>query len=180
MASKNYTVKYRRKLIGKTDYKNRLLLLKSNKIRLVIRKSSNNMNVQFVNFDKIGDKIVVSANSKELEKKYGWKLNKGNIPAAYLTGYLCGIKAKHKNIKEAIVDLGLQNTGERIYATLKGVLDAGINIPHSKEIIPKDDRIYGVHITNYIKNANKNQFSKVKPENIKVIMEEIKNKINKN
>ncbi|MBU0930167.1 MAG: 50S ribosomal protein L18 [Nanoarchaeota archaeon] len=179
MATKNYTVKYRRKLNGKTDYRNRLLLLKSMKTRLVIRKSLNNIHVQFVSFDKSGDKIVAAANSKELEKKYGWKFSTGNVPAAYLTGYLCGIKAKHKNIKDAIVDLGLQNTGERLYAVLKGVLDAGINVPHSNEIIPKDDRIYGIHITNFVKSAPKNQFSKNKPENIKTVIEDIKNKINR-
>ncbi|MBS3155434.1 50S ribosomal protein L18 [Candidatus Woesearchaeota archaeon] len=177
MASKNYTVSYARKTKGKTDYKNRLLLLKSGKIRAVVRKSSNNINVQFVNQDSKGDKILASANSYELFKKYNWKFNRKNIPAAYLTGYLCGIRAKKKNIKEAILDLGLQKRGQRLYAALKGVLDAGISVPHSKEILPDDNRIYGNHIMEYAKKAKDNQFSKQKPENIKNLMEDVKNKI---
>lgn len=179
MATKRYTVGYSRKTEGKTDYKNRLLVLKSKKTRLVIRKSLNNINVQFVAFDKKGDRIIVSANSYELSKKYNWKLNKGNIPSAYLTGYLCGIRAKTKNIKEAILDLGLQARGERLFAALKGVLDAGIKVPHSTEILPSDNRIYGIHIQEYTKKANKLQFTKFKPENIKVTMEDVKNKITK-
>ncbi|MDD5651581.1 MAG: 50S ribosomal protein L18 [Candidatus Nanoarchaeia archaeon] len=177
MATKRFTVRYSRKAEGKTDYKNRLLLLKSKKTRLVVRKSLNNINVQFVNFDKKGDKVIVSANSYELKKKYNWKFSTGNIPAAYLTGYLCGIKAKSKNIKEAILDLGLQSKGERLYAALKGVVDAGIKIPHSADILPSDNRIYGTHISEYAKKANKLQFNKVKPENFKTAMEDIKNKI---
>ena len=55
----------------------------------------------------------------------------------------------NKKIEEAILDLGLQTStkGSRIYAALKGVLDAGINIPHSKEILPSEDRIKGKHIS---------------------------------
>lgn len=173
MKGKNYTVKLHRKLEGKTNYKRRLGLLKSRKTRLVIRKSLNNIILQFINFDVSGDKIIMSTNSHEL-KKYKWKFSFGNMPASYLTGYLCGIRAKSKGIKEAVLDLGLQVPGGRLYAALKGVLDAGINIPHSKEIIPDEKRIYGLHISEYAKKAAGNQFSKIKPENIKSSMEDIK------
>jgi len=59
-----------------------------------------------------------------------------------------GKKIKEKKIKEAVLDLGLQkNTkGCRLYAFLKGVVDAGINIPHSPDILPSEDRIKGNHI----------------------------------
>lgn len=173
MKGKNYTVGFHRKIEGKTNYKKRLKILKARKTRLVIRKSLNNINIQFVNFDVGGDKIIASANSHEL-KKYNWKFSFGNIPASYLTGYLSGLKAKSKGIKEAILDLGLQSPSGRLYAALKGVLDAGVSVPHSKEIIPDEKRIFGLHITEYAKKAAGNQFLKMKPENIKNLMEDIK------
>ncbi len=176
MATKKFTVGYARKRKGKTDYNKRLALLKSNKNRLVIRKSLNNINVQFVSLGASGDHVIISANSHEL-KKYNWKFGFGNIPASYLTGYMCGVRAKSKNIKEAILDIGLQTGGERLYAALKGVLDAGVNIPHSNEILPSENRIYGMHIIEFAKNAKGNQFSKIKPDNFKNVMEDIKKKI---
>ena len=128
MGSKNFTVGYGR--TGKTSYKRRLKLLSSKKTRVIVRKSNANIMVQFINFDLKGDKTIIASNSHELSK-LGYKNNRGNIPAAYLTGLLAGKKAKSKDIKEAILDLGLQKKGERLYAALKGVIDSGINIPHS-------------------------------------------------
>lgn len=177
MVNKNFTVGYRRKISGRTNYKSRIALLKSRKTRLVIRKSLNHTIIQFVNPDAKGDKILVSANSHELAKKYNWKFSCGNIPAAYLTGYLCGVRAKSKNVKEAILDLGLQTGGDRLYAALKGVIDAGIIVPHSNEILPDENKIYGQHIIDYAKKAKEKQFSKIKPDNFKNAMEDIKKKI---
>ena len=37
--------------------------------------------------------------------------------------------------------------GSRIYAALKGILDAGLNIPHSDGIFPNEERIKGKHIS---------------------------------
>ena len=176
MATKKFTVRYARKRKGKTNYNKRLALLQSGKTRLVIRKSLNNINVQFIEVGNNGDKVMVSANSHEL-KKYNWKFGFGNIPASYLTGYICGIKAKSKNIKQAILDIGLQSLGGRLCAALKGVLDAGINVPHSNEILPSENRIYGLHIIDFAKNAKEKQFSRIKPDNFKNAMEDIKKKI---
>ncbi|MEM7816816.1 MAG: 50S ribosomal protein L18, partial [Candidatus Aenigmatarchaeota archaeon] len=124
----------------------------------VIRKSLDNISVQFIRYNPNGDQTIASAFSTEL-KKFGWTKT-GNIPAAYLTGLLAGKKAKEKNITEAVLDLGLQAStkGSRIYAALKGVLDAGLSIPHSKEILPSDERIRGEHISKEITN----QFEEVK------------------
>lgn len=177
MANKKFTVGYARKINGKTDYKKRMALLKSGKTRLVVRKSLNNIIIQFIELDAKGDRVLVSANSYELAKKYNWKFSCGNIPAAYLTGYLCGVRAKSKSIKEAILDLGLQSGGDRVYAALKGVLDAGVNIPHSNEILPDESKIYGLHIIEYAKKAKGKQFSKIKPDNFKNVMEDIKKRI---
>jgi len=158
---KSYLMSFKRRRKKKTNYKKRLALLKSRKTRLVIRKSISNISVQFINFKPKNDETIASANSTEL-KKLGWNKT-GNVPAAYLTGLLAGKKAKDKKIEEAILDLGLQTStkGSRIYAALKGVLDSGIKIPHSEEILPKEDRIKGKHIS----------------EELEKQFEEIKNKI---
>ena len=136
----------------------RLALLKSKKTRVVVRKSLSNIMIQFVNYEPAGDKTLVTASSMEL-KKLGWT-STGNIPAAYLTGLLAGKKAKDKKVSEAVLDLGIQikTSGSRLYAALKGVLDAGVDVPHSPEILPSDDRISGKHI----KGLDAKKFEEVK------------------
>ncbi len=151
-------MQFKRRLNKKTNYVKRLALLKSERTRLVIRKSLSNISIQFINFKPSGDETIIGANSTEL-KKLGWT-KCGNIPAAYLTGLLAGKKAKEKNIKEAVLDLGLQTStkGSRLYAALKGVIDSGVNVPYSKEILPSEDRIKGKHISEEISK----QFEDVK------------------
>lgn len=127
---------------GKTDYKKRLSLLKSRKPRLVIRKSLNNIQLQLVYYSKNGDKVLVSSHSNQL-KKFGWNHHRGNLSSAYLTGLILGLKAKSKNIKEAVLDLGLNKSvkGHALYAALKGVTETGLNASHSEEILPEGKRI---------------------------------------
>ena len=146
-----FIIKHRRRREQKTDYRKRLGLVKSGKVRLVIRKSLDNMRIQFVEYTPQGDVTLVSVLSNQL-KKLGWNNSSGNLPASYLTGYLAGKKALQKKIKEAILDTGLQTStkGSRIYAALKGVVDAGVNIPHSKDILPEEKRIKGSHINDQI------------------------------
>ena len=143
-------INLKRRTKQRTNYRKRLALLKSEKTRLVIRKSLSNVSIQFINFKTDGDETIASAVSTEL-KKFGWS-KFGNIPAAYLTGLLAGKRAKDKDIKEAILDLGLQAStkGSRLYAALKGVLDSGIDVPHSKDILPSEERIKGKHISDEI------------------------------
>lgn len=162
MANRNYTVKYKRK--AKTSYKKRLKLISSEKIRLVIRKSTNNISIQFVDFNIKGDKIITGANSFDLIK-LGYKNNRGNTPSAYLTGLLAGKKAKEKKVKEAILDIGRQKTSERIYAALKGVLDADIQVNHSDKIIPIESRLKGEHIKD--SKYSQNNFEEVKNKILK-------------
>lgn len=144
---------FKRKRLGKTDYRKRLKLLLANKPRLVVRKSLKHILAQIVEYGEKGDKVISSAHSAEL-KKYGWEGNKGNIPTSYLVGLLIGNKAKKEGIKELILDIGLQNSvkGSRVYSLLKGCIDAGLIIPHSKEILPTEDRIKGKHIENFDNN----------------------------
>jgi large subunit ribosomal protein L18 len=103
--------------------------------------------VQVINANVVGDMTVASAIASELSI-HGWKASAGNLPAAYLTGYLAGLRAKSRGIKEAVLDVGLNPPikGSRIYAALKGVVDAGIDVPHSPDIFPDEDRLAGKHI----------------------------------
>jgi large subunit ribosomal protein L18 len=192
MATNNiHVVPYRRKRDGKTNYKKRLKLLLSNKTRLVIRKSLKNLLVQFVEYNNIGDKVTVSISSKVLQKNYGWNISKGNIPASYLTGLVAGIKAKKKGVKEVILDIGLQSSvhGTRIYAAVKGVIDAGISVACSKDMLPKDDVTSGSKIAKFSEHLKQKkpdkynrQFSKylknrISPEKVQQLFADTKKKI---
>ena len=114
------------------------------------------MTVQAIKYEPAGDKVVMTVNTSALIK-LGWKHSTGNTPAAYLVGLLAGLKLKSTDIKSVILDLGLQSPkkGSRIYATLKGALDAGLEIPHGEEVIPSADRLSGKHIADHgkVKNA---------------------------
>jgi large subunit ribosomal protein L18 len=142
-----YRVKFRRRREGKTNYYRRKSLLQSRRPRLVVRKTNTNTLVQIINANVVGDMTVASAIASELSD-HGWKAGTSNLPAAYLTGFLAGLRAKSRGVKEAILDVGLNPPikGSRIYAALKGVVDAGLEVPHSPEILPDEDRLSGKHI----------------------------------
>ena len=88
-----YELKMRRRRTGQTDYRMRLKLLLSKKPRLAVRKSLKHIRVQVISYTQKGDVINASAFSQEL-KKFGWNYSTSSLPAAYLTGLLCGIRAK--------------------------------------------------------------------------------------
>ena len=148
-----YSVPFRRRREGKTDYKLRLGLVRSGKPRAVVRTSNKYVYVQIVDAQPSGDVVRASASSKELAK-LGWKGGTGNLPSAYLTGALAGQRALTKGVKEAILDIGLRPStkGSRLYAALKGLTDAGLEVPHSEEILPSTDRLGGAHIAEYAKS----------------------------
>jgi large subunit ribosomal protein L18 len=151
----SYRVQLRRRREGKTDYQARKALVTSRKPRLVTRGSLKNVEAQIIVAKPHGDEVLVSAHSRELIKSFGWKAPTGNIPAAYLTGLLVGLKAKKAGITEAILDLGLVSPtkGSRTFAVLSGVVDAGVAVPHSEEKIVKE-RMKGEHIAKYAKNLD--------------------------
>ena len=154
----SYRVKLRRRREGKTDYQARKAMVICSRPRLVTRPSIRNINAQIIVAKQKGDLTLVAASSHELVKKYGWKAPTGNIPAAYLTGMLVGLRAKAKGINEAILDLGLINPtkGSRVFAVLHGAIDAGVEIPHGEEKIVKD-RAKGDHIAYYAKSLSGEQ-----------------------
>ena len=159
-------IQFRRKRDGKIDYGKRLKLLKSAKPRLVIRKSLRYILLQIVEYKPEGDKIIVSYNSKSLEKS-GWKHAKNNLPASYLAGAMLAKFSMEKKVNEAVLDLGLQTSvrGSKIYAAVKGAIDAGLKVPCRNEMFPDEARLTGKHIVEFAANAkekSKIQFSKQK------------------
>ena len=146
-----YRVPFRRRKEGKTNYRSRRALVLSRVPRLVVRLTLKHTTVQLIEAEAIGDKVVVSAHSRELAKNYGWLSNCGNIPSAYLTGLLCGYKAKAKGVDKAFLDVGLHipSKGTRIFAAMKGAVDAGVEVPHSEDILPDENRLSGKQIADY-------------------------------
>ncbi|MFH0870813.1 MAG: 50S ribosomal protein L18 [archaeon] len=178
------TVQYRRKREGRTNYKKRLIYLKSKTPRLVVRRTNKQLLLQIVEYLPDGDKIICGVNSSSL-KKLGWQYSCNNMPACYLAGLLLGKKAKAKHVKEAILDAGLQThvPGSRIYAAVKGAVDSGIMIPVSPEVFPSKERLSGVHIASYYSsNKSSSQFSAYKAKKLDAAkmnkdFEDFKNKI---
>ncbi len=155
----SYRVAFRRRREGKTDYQQRQCLVASGLPRIVIRGSLRNISIQLIKAEMSGDRVLVSAHSNELSKKYGWQGGGGSLPAAYLTGFLCGYKGAANGVKEGVLDLGLHapSKGSRIFSALKGILDSGITVPHEEKKIPSEGRIRGAHVTEYAKKLSTNQ-----------------------
>lgn len=172
-----YRITIRRRREGKTNYRKRLKLILSGKLRLVIRTTLKSTIVQIVDSHLKGDKIIIQAHSSHLKKNFNWKYNTGNMPSAYLTGYLCGIKARKSDIKECILDLGVCIHKNRVLSAFRGFLDASnINVPYDEKFFEKshlEDRITGVHIKNYAEYLKKNNKEKYE----KIFSEYIKNKV---
>ncbi len=141
------TVPYRRVREQKTNYKKRLALLLSGKPRLVVRTTNSRVIGQLITFQVQGDKVIAAADSFSL-RKLGWSGSTMNLPAAYLTGLLLGTKGLAQKCFGAIVDTGFRSPAKkgRIYAFIKGVVDAGISIPHDPGIFPEKDRLEGKHL----------------------------------
>lgn len=184
-----WKVPFRRKREGKTDYRQRTKLLRSGKPRLVIRLSLKHVTVQVVRATPKEDLTLVSAHSKELSK-FGWKAHTGNVPAAYLTGLLCGYRAMKAGVAEGVLDLDahVPTPRGRVFAALKGALDAGMKVPHGENMFPTDERTRGDHIAQYAaklrsdENAYRAQFSghtakDFEPENIPEHFKQVKQAI---
>ena len=150
-----YAVPFRRRREGRTDYKLRRALIRSGKPRAVVRVTNKYVYVQVTDAELKGDIVRASASSKELGKM-GWKGATGNIPSAYLTGTLAARRALAKGVKEAVLDIGLKSStkGSKLFAVLKGLSDAGLDIPYSDDPIPAKDRLGGAHISSYAKELS--------------------------
>lgn len=168
---KRYQVKYRRRREGKTDYKARRKLVSQAKnkydaprYRLVVRISNTAILAQVAYSTVQGDRIVESANSKELER-YGVKVGGSNYASAYAVGLLLarrvlkkfGMADEFKGVEQvtgedyhveenfdsrrpfkALLDIGIVNTttGNRVFGVMKGACDGGLHVPHSNSRFP--------------------------------------------
>jgi large subunit ribosomal protein L18 len=182
MKHKLKTVMYARKRKGVTNYKKRLALLKGKLPRLIIRKTNTRLIAQIAHYRPDGDQILITTTSDKLSQ-HGWNYSKKNLPSAYLTGLLLGKEAKNKNVTKAILDIGLHTPvkGSRVYALLKGAKDAGLEVPASQAIMPKQERLKGEHIANYFEK-NPALFSgyakqKLDAKNMPKDFEEVKKRI---
>jgi large subunit ribosomal protein L18 len=145
-----YRVPYRRRREKKTDYTARRILTTSGKPRFVVRVSNRKILVQLIESKIEGDYVLVQANSGDLGEN-GWIASGKNIPAAYLIGYLAGLKAQKAGVEEAILDIGLKRStkGNKIFAVVKGANEAGLYIPCDTDIIPSTEQIEGSIISLY-------------------------------
>lgn len=143
----HYRVPFRRRREGRTDYRLRSRLLRGGKPRAVVRKTLHQVIVQIVEPSQGGDVVLATATARDLLKQ-GWSAGTGNLPAAYLTGFLAGKRAAAKGVSEAVLDIGAHKPtkGGRVFAALQGLLDSGIAVPHSPDILPSKERVRGAHI----------------------------------
>lgn len=150
----NKRVPYLRRRKQLTNYRKREKLIISNLPRLVVRLSNKHVNAQFINYKSDGDETITAFNSVKI-KDYAGK----NLQSAYLTGLSAGLKAAKKSVKKAVLDTGLKQPvkNSRIYACLKGALDAGIQIPHDASVLPSDELIKKKNLTEAI-NKIKGEF----------------------
>jgi large subunit ribosomal protein L18 len=122
---------------------------------VTVKISNENVLVQIHKPELSGDKVIASAHSRFL-LKLGWKGSRKSVPASYLTGYFAGKKALGKGAKDVILYSGSSRFTQRMSAALKGVIDAGLQVPADKESLPPEERIKGEHL------KVKNDLSKVK------------------
>jgi large subunit ribosomal protein L5e len=160
----------------------------------VVRFSNRDICCQIISADLKHDVVVASAYAHELPR-YGIKFGLTNYAAAYATGLLLARRVNHQfglkyegntevngedyNVEaddegaapfRAFLDVGLARTttGARIFGTLKGATDGGLNIPHNERRFPgshRDDEskewsfdpevhkkyIFGGHVGDYMK-----------------------------
>lgn len=147
---KNQRLRFKRRRDGETDYRRRMKLLRGETPRAVVRISNTQTICQLVEFNPDGDIVIASVNGKALVDKYSWPedASRKSIPASYLTGFALAKDAISSGHESAILDIGLSasSKGSRVFAALKGMIDAGLEIPHGEDVLPDEDRINGMHI----------------------------------
>ena len=145
-----YKVAFRRRRKNLTNYAKRLALVKGDVPRLVVRKSTTGVLVQFMNYSAKGDTVLSSVHSRVLTK-YGWA-PRCNAPTAYLCGLLAGKMAGKKGATAFILDVGMQtpSKGATIFAALRGAQDAKLATNYTDVMIP-EERLTGAAIEAYAK-----------------------------
>jgi len=151
---KNQRLRFKRRREGETDYRRRMKLLRGDTPRAVVRISNTQTTCQLIEFNPEGDLVLASVNGKTLVDKYSWPadVSRKSVPASYLVGYAMAKNAISAGYGNAVLDIGLSasSTGSRVFAALKGMVDAGLEIPHGDQVLPDEDRINGAHIDDSI------------------------------
>lgn len=160
-----YVPIFRRRRKGATDYRARKKIITSSVPLLAVRVSSKNVSAQFVKPKSEGDEVVSFAHSRNL-KKLGWKGSSKSIPACYLLGLLAGKRAKEEGVEEAYLYSGVSRfvNGSRVSAVVKGVKDAGIEVPMDEEAAPSAESLSGKTIADYAKSLlseDKEKYSRI-------------------
>ena len=153
---KRQRLRFKRRRSGRTDYRRRLRMLRGGAPRAVVRVSNTQVTCQLVEFGMGGDSIVASVNGKTLVK-HGWPAgaSRKSVPACYIAGYALAKSAIAAGHDSAILDIGLASSspGGRVFAALRGMVDAGLDVPHGADVLPDDDRVNGTHIDDSIAAA---------------------------
>lgn len=147
--TKKIPFKRRRKQL--TNYHKRLKLITSGKPRFVVRISNKYITCQVIKYKADGDITLSTFNSKKLAD-YGFKSGK-NLQAAYLAGLVAGLKSLKAGAKSAVLDTGLKTSvkNSRIYACLKGFIEAGVKVPHGEKVLPDDKLLKKDELDKYVK-----------------------------
>ena len=145
---KRQRLRFKRRRSGRTDYRRRLRMLRGGAPRAVVRVSNTQVTCQLVEFGMGGDSIVASVNGKTLVK-HGWPAgaSRKSVPACYIAGYALAKSAIAAGHDSAILDIGLASSspGGRVFAALRGMVDAGLDVPHGADVLPDDDRVNATH-----------------------------------
>jgi large subunit ribosomal protein L5e len=174
----------------------------SPKFRFVVRFTNKDIITQIVSSKIEGDKVLAAAYGHELVR-YGFPVKHAtNYAAAYATGLLLARRVLTKlNLADkyqgnsqidgtdynvaaledgphpfrALLDVGLRRTttGSKLFATLKGAADGGLEVPHSdRRFVGYDDEgkkgdpetlrkhIFGGHVADYMKLLQEDQPAK--------------------
>ena len=154
---KNQRLRYKRRRNGETDYRRRMRMLRGGSVRAVVRVSNTQTICQLVDYQSGGDEILVSIDGRTLVDKFKWPIDasRKSVPASYLTGFAMGKAALAAGHDEAVLDIGLaaSSSGNRAFSALKGMVDAGLEIPHGEDVLPDDNRVSGAHIDESIAKA---------------------------
>jgi large subunit ribosomal protein L18 len=186
-SSSSYVRTLKRIRQDKTNYHKRAAVLIGRHSFISVKVSDQNVATQILKATPTGDMVITSCHSREL-LKHGWKGSLNNLPACYLTGLLLGKKALDKGVSKAVLYIGNDRFTSRVAACLKGITEAGVNVPVSDESLPPDDRTSGEHIAKYAESLSSDSdrynstFSLLlknglKPESYPEHVEEVREKI---
>ena len=154
---RNQRLRFKRRRNAETDYHRRSRMLRGGLPRAVVRVSNTQVTCQLVSYEPEGDRVLESITGKSLVDSPKWPsdASRKSVPACYLAGFAMGTSAISNGHSKAILDIGLaaSSTGNRAYSALKGMIDAGMEIPHSVGVLPSEERSNGEHIGDGIAKA---------------------------